>query len=195
MKLNTQAIQWQFATTDRGLLFDAFDTRFMKIELKPYTKKEIAQIVQIHNDDLPMDACERIASYYYLVTREALQAATRVKWERDMRGVSWTDAVEAVRIRDGIDQFGLSEKRLRVLKALGHGKKSIASLASAAGVKVEEMEKFILPPMMTFSNDFEPLVETGAGGRYITAAGLRELDRRGIPTAGRSALPKFAVVS
>jgi Holliday junction resolvasome RuvABC ATP-dependent DNA helicase subunit len=195
VRLDTRAIQWQFATTDRGLLFDAFDTRFMKIELQPYTKDELAFIVNVHNQDIPIPACRLITEYYCLVTREALDAAKLVRMQRSRMGGSWEEAVEAVRIRDGIDKFGLSRKRVAVLKALGGGKKSLASLATAAGCKPEEMERFILPPLLIYRDGMEPLVETGSGGRFITEAGLGELDRRSISHKGRLALPKGSWVA
>jgi hypothetical protein len=104
--------------------------------------------------------------------------------------MTWVNAVESVRQRDFIDDFGLSRKRLSVLRALGQSKLSLATLANQAGVNVEELEKFILPPMRTFSDGIEPLIMTGPGGTYITPAGIRALDLRGIPNKGNSVLPK-----
>jgi len=195
IRLDTQAVMWQFATTDRGLLFDAFDTRFMKIELQPYNRQELSQIVHIHYKDIPLSICDLIVKYYSLITRETLDAARIVRMEKNMRGGSWETAVDIVRKRDGIDEYGLSRKRLAVLKTLGNGKKSIAALANAAGIKQEEMEKFVLPPLMAHGDDFEPLVETASGGRYITEAGLAELDKRHVAHKGRAVLSKTSCLT
>lgn len=191
-RMNTESIMWHFATTDRGRLFDAFDTRFMKIELQPYTREEIASIVRIQFPEIPTKACRLIAKYYHLVTREALQAAALVRMDHDMHEGRWDESVDRVRKRDGIDKYGMSRKRLEVLRALGTGKKSLASLASLVGCKVEELDKFVLPPLMMSRPGIEPLVEVGPGGRFITRAGLEELDRRGIPHQGMFALARSA---
>lgn len=189
--MNTVAVQWQFATTDRGLLFEAFDTRFVKVELQPYTRGEIAAIVSVHNPDLPPHVGGLVSKYCWRVTREALDFARLVRMEREFSESSWEDAVEAVRDRLGIDKFGLDRKRLAVLQSLGQGPCSIEGLESHARCKVEELKKFVLPPMRQFGDGFDPLVTVASRGYYITRAGLGELDMRGLRHNGESALPRL----
>jgi Holliday junction resolvasome RuvABC ATP-dependent DNA helicase subunit len=169
--MNTQNVQWQIATTDIGLVFDAFQTRFLTIELMPYNRDEMARIVHVQNPDIPMESCRYLTRYYYLVTREVLKAAGRVRTAREMSGESWEQAIEQIRVRDGIDDFGLSRKRVAVLESLYSGKKSVANLASSIGVKIEELEGNILKPMQMIGNGFTPLIETTSGGRQLTKAG------------------------
>ena len=47
--VDTRSVCWMVATTDRGLLPDAFDSHFTKLHLQLYSPGEIAQIVQRNN--------------------------------------------------------------------------------------------------------------------------------------------------
>ena len=47
-RIDTKMVTFIVATTDPADLFDAFVGRFTEIALNPYTKKEIAQIVQLN---------------------------------------------------------------------------------------------------------------------------------------------------
>jgi hypothetical protein len=59
-----------------------------------------------------------------------------------------------------------------------------------AGRKEEEVEKFIMPWLLTETDDQPALVTVTTKGYTITEAGLAELDRRGINHLGQRAVPK-----
>jgi Holliday junction resolvasome RuvABC ATP-dependent DNA helicase subunit len=147
--VETDNICWIIATTDRGMLFDAFDSRFSKVLLRPYTQDEIARIVHVYKPEVPIVVCRLIARYSSAVTREAIDFATEVVHQRDMAKSTWEKAVEQIRVEQGIDEFGMTDTRLTILKALGQrGPISIAKLADVAKVKVEELQRYTLPPML-----------------------------------------------
>lgn len=192
IKVNTEYVCWVLATTDRGLLFDAFDTRFVKINLKPYTQKEMALIVFNQNQDVPMEACQLVAKYAGYITREALAFVTEARINREYRGCSWLEAIEATRVEMGIDEYGMDEKRLTVLKTLGlRGPSSLNGLAQAVGVKEEELTKFILEPLKMYREDRPALISV-SHRHFITEAGLKELEKRGYHPDRKRVLKKDA---
>ena len=79
--VNTRNVCWMIATTDRGMLFDAFDTRFTKVHLRLYSSDEIAKIVQLDNSDWDDDICKLVAKYAGRVPREALGFASEMRLE------------------------------------------------------------------------------------------------------------------
>ena len=189
--IDTANICWVIATTDRGMLFDAFDSRFSKVLLKPYNQDEIARIIQVSKPEIPLEVCKLIATYSSSVTREAIDFATEVIHQLDMAGGSWQDAVEQIRVEQGIDELGMSETRLNILVALGQrGPIAIGKLANVARVKEEELRKYTLAPMEVISDDREALVQPSGRGYWITEQGLKELDARGLSHRGVEVLPK-----
>lgn len=179
--LDTYNVCWMIATTDRGLLFDAFDTRFSKLIFRAYTKKDIARIIHAHNPVIPPLFCESIARYTGTVTREALDFATEVIHQVRMARCSWGEAIQAIRREHGIDEFGMTEQRLAILMALAEqGPISLARLQVVAQVKAEELEKYTLPPLLEASSDRDALIRISSRGYFITEAGLAELERRRI---------------
>jgi Holliday junction resolvasome RuvABC ATP-dependent DNA helicase subunit len=179
--LDTYNVCWMIATTDRGLLFDAFDTRFSKLIFRAYTQKEIARIIHAHNPGIPPLFCEAIARYTGTVTREALDFATEVIHQVRMARCSWGEAVEAIRQEHGIDEFGMTQQRLAILKALAQrGPIALARLQAVAQVKAEELENYTLPPLLEATAERDALIGVSSRGYFITEAGLAELDRRGI---------------
>ena len=175
---------WIIATTERGKLFDAFDTRFTKIDLKLYSAEEIAQIVQLNNPDWDLDVCRLVAKYAGRVPREALAFAKEMRDEHEMYEDEWSDVARVVAEDNGIDEFGMTYRRLDILKALGQGPIATARLADVAGCKKEELEKFIMPALLAAP----ALVKTSSRGYSITEAGLEELDKRGIDHNGVNAV-------
>lgn len=189
IKIDTRFVCWVLATTDRGQLFDAFDTRFAKLTLKPYTKQEIAKIVFNHNSGVPFSVCEAAAKYAGRVTREAIQFVKEVKLCQSYNGFSWEEAIEKVREGMRIDEYGMTQQRLNILIELGQRPASLNRLAQVAGVKEEELVKFILPPLKEHYDDIGPLV-TSSHRHFITSNGIKELDKRRISHNGDKALPK-----
>lgn len=179
---------WHFATTELGEMFDPFVTRFEQIRLRLYTKEEIALIIHSQNLDLDMSVCNLISSYCNRIPREALRFTQLVKKARhSLSELSWEQVVAKVAAARGIDEFGMTEQRLNILRALGQRPMSVVQLCASAACKPKELQKFVLPWLLESTPDQEPYVVT-ANKHYITAEGLKELDKRGISHKGESVL-------
>lgn len=190
-EVRTDKVCWMIATTDRGDLFDAFDTRFQKVNLQLYSMKEMAQIVKMNNPDFDEDTCLLVAKYNSQVPREALAFARDMRVEKEMSGCdSWEDVAKAVAKDHGIDEHGMTLSRFEIIRSLGQGPVSAAQMPFVVHVKPEELRKFILPPLMGRTPDRDPLVTVSARGYTITKAGLEELDKRSIPNRGLDAMPE-----
>lgn len=175
-------VHWMIGTTDRGDLFDAFDTRFSKVILNLYTKDNIAKIVHFHNDDWTFDICKLVAHYCQRIPREALAFAREMKLMHNMNpNESWLKIGKKVAKNNEIDEFGMSYKRLAILKALGQGPIAEKRLPVVAGVKLKELEKFILPWLMYETDDQKALLSVSHNGFCLTSEGINELDIRKIP--------------
>lgn len=190
-KVSTENVCWMIATTDRGDLFDAFDTRFQKVNLRLYTKKEMSRIIKLNNPDWGESACMLVAEYNSHVPREALAFARDMRVEHEMnRGVSWEEAAAIVAKDHGIDKWGMTNSRVEVLKALGQRPISLSQLQYVVHVKEEELKKFIMPPLLAQTPDQEPLVTVSTRGYTITLEGIAELQKRGLPNRGLDAMPR-----
>lgn len=191
IEINTASICWLIATTDRGDLFDAFDTRFEKIPLRLYSKSEIAQIIQLNNPDWTLDVCEVVAGYCSHVPREALAFARDMRIEHEMNTAGWPAVASTVAEDHGIDPHGLTYQRLKILKALGQRPVPSARLPLIAQVKEDELRKYTMPPMLAVTPDQDiPLVTVTSKGYTITPSGLAALDLRGISNNGIDAMPE-----
>jgi Holliday junction resolvasome RuvABC ATP-dependent DNA helicase subunit len=104
--VNTSNVCWMIATTDRGKLLEAFDTRFTKLFLNLYSTDEMAQIIQLANKDLDFDVCKLVAHYGGRVPGETLAFATEMKREREMNpDDSWDDVAGRIAEESGIDHL------------------------------------------------------------------------------------------
>jgi Holliday junction resolvasome RuvABC ATP-dependent DNA helicase subunit len=190
-QVKTDKVCWMIATTDRGDLFDAFDTRFQKVNLRLYSKDEMAKIIKMNNPDWDEDICGLVAKYNSQVPREALAFARDMSVEWEMSGSScWEEVASTVAKDHEIDEYGMTFKRVEILKALGQKPISLAQLPFVIHVKEEELRKFIMPPLMSRTPDQEPMVTVSSRGYTITLAGLAELDRRGISHRGLKSMPE-----
>lgn len=185
----TDRICWMIATTDRGDLFDAFDTRFQKVNLRLYSRAEMARIIGMNNPDWDEGVCSIVAKYNSQVPREALAFARDMRVEQEMSGASWEEVAATVAKDHEIDEHGMTFKRVEVLRALGQNPVSASTLPFVIHVKEDELRKFIMPPLMSRTPDQEPMVTVSSRGYTITVAGLLELDRRGIPHRGLDSMP------
>lgn len=175
-------VHWMIATTDRGKLFDAFDTRFSKVVLNLYTKDEVAQIVHFNNQDLDLDICNLVAHYCGRVPREALAFAREMRLEHNMHSnLAWKEVAKRVAEDNEIDEFGMTYKRLAILKSLGKGPIAEKRLPLVAGVKSEELDKFIMPWLLAETMDQAALVGVCNKGYCLTDAGIVELKLRNLP--------------
>ena len=189
-KIFTERVCWVIATTDRGELFDAFDTRFQKISLRLYSKKEMAHIVKMNNPDWPNEVCSLVANYNSQVPREAIAFAKDMRVEHEMNPRNWIDIANSVAEDHGIDKYGMTYTRLEALKALGQAPMSASQMPFVVHVKEEELKKYIMPPLLSRTPDQNiPLVTVCSKGYSITPTGLDELDKRGIRNRGFKAMP------
>ena len=190
-EVSTKKVCWMIATTDRGDLFDAFDTRFQKVNLQLYSRKEMAQIIKMNNSDWDEEICLLVAKYNSQVPREALAFARDMRVEYEMNGNATWEEVAAIVAKDHkIDSHGMTIARVQVLRALGQSPVSAAQMQFVVGVKEDELRKFIMPPLMARTPDQEPLVTVSSRGYTITMAGLQELDKRSVPNRGLDAIPE-----
>jgi Holliday junction resolvasome RuvABC ATP-dependent DNA helicase subunit len=191
LMVNTENVCWMIATTDRGDLFDAFDTRFQKVNLRLYTKREMARIIKMNNPDWEDEVCLLVAKYNSHVPREALAFARDMRVEHEMNGdVSWKETAKIVAKDHGIDRWGMTESRVEVLKALGQRAISAAQLQYVVHVKEDELRKFVMPPLLARTPGQEPLVTVSTRGYTITLGGISELEKRGLPHRGLDAMPR-----
>lgn len=186
--VNTHNVTWMIATTDEGKLFDAFRTRFSPVVLKYLSKADVAKIVQLANPDLTPDVCKLVAHYNSRIPRKALEFARYMRLVKDMSGGSWEEVARQVAEDEEIDEHGMQAVHLKIIRALGQGPIARNRIALVAGRKEEETEKFILPWLLTDTDDQPALVTVSSKGYTITEAGLLELELRGISHRGQKAL-------
>ena len=180
--INCYNVCWMIATTDEGQLFDAFRTRFSPVELRYLTRAEVARIVKLSHPDLPDDVCDLVAHFNSRIVRKALEFARYMKLLKNMEpGRSWQDVATEVARNEGIDEHGMNKVHLHILKTLGQ-KGPIAKnrMVHVVGKKKEEVERYIMPWLLTETPDQSAFVTVTAKGYAITDAGLAELDRRGV---------------
>ena len=138
-------------------------------------------IVELAHADLGTDVCRLVAHYNPRVPRKALEFARLMKMYRGMEpDMSWDAVARQVASDEGIDEGGMSEVHLKVLKALRAGPVARKRMATITGRKDEEVEKFIMPWLMSETDDQASLVTTSRRGYMLTDAGLEELRKRGL---------------
>ena len=190
MTADTHNVLWMIATTDRGLLFDAFDSRFSKVSLDLYSQEEISQIVALNFSEWEKETCDLVAHYCGIIPRESLAFAHEMNLEHNMSPNSWDVVASKVAEDNGIDPYGLTYQRLHVVTSLGqNGPVSASRMQYVANCKEEELKNFIMPYLMTETKDRPPLVTVTNKGYCVTKEGLKELDKRGISHIGDAALP------
>ena len=179
--VNCMNVCWVIATTDEGRLFDAFRTRFSPVNLKYLSKAEIARIIKLANPDFDDEVAGLVAHYNSRVPRKALEFARYMKLVHGMEpSRPWAEIAKEVASDEGIDEHGMSEQHLRILKALGQGPVASNRIVNVAGAKKEEVERFIMPWLLTVTDDSPALVTVTNRGYTITEAGAAELTKRGL---------------
>jgi Holliday junction resolvasome RuvABC ATP-dependent DNA helicase subunit len=152
-----------------------------------YSKKEISQIVKMAHPDWSESVCDLVAVYAGRVPREALAFAEIMRRSHNRNPDSWEEVAKRCAENKGIDEFGMTYKRRRVLECLGEGPKSREGLCASLNIKDKELRKFVLPWLIESSSDQKALI-TVSNKHYITPAGLEELDKRGVDHIGLDAL-------
>lgn len=181
-------VTWMIATTDEGRLFDAFRTRFSPVMLQYLTKAEVAKIVSMAHKDLPSEVCMLVAHYNSRIPRKALEFARYMKMVRDMHPeMTWEDVARQVAGDEGIDEYGMQELHLKVLRALGQGPVARNRMSVVVGRKMEEVERYIMPWLLSETEDQPAMVTVSSKGYVITRAGIDELEKRGISYVAEAA--------
>lgn len=184
---------WILGTTDRGDLPTAFDSRFVKINLSLYNKKEMTKIVKIKNPDWDDDICGLVAHYGGKLPREVLSLARAMRLEKQISTKSWKEIAAVVAEQQGIDKFGMTYQRVKILTALGQRPIAQGRMPLIAGCKIEELREFVMPVLMQAEDESNPLsacVIMTSAGYSITPHGLRELIKREIPNRSSEAFAK-----
>lgn len=178
-------VTWIIATTDRGLLFDAFDTRFSKVMLDPPSRVEIQQIIEFSEigQDFSDEQLEKISDLAPRIPREALEFVKEFNAELEMNQGPWEEALARVADENGLIGGGMTKQRLEVMKQLLRGPVSKKRLAGMISVKEEELEKFVMPGLLyAKAPDPGPLVQVASRGYSLSPAGIVELAERDIIT-------------
>ncbi len=179
--VDTKNVTWMIATTDEGKLFDAFRTRFSAVNLKYLSKEEIGRIISKSNPDLSEEVCQLVAFYNSRIPRKALEFTRYMRMVKEMHPEkSWFAVARKVAKEEGIDEYGMHEVHLKILRALGKGPVARNRMSIVSGRKDEETERFIMPWLLCETDDQPALVTVGAKGYLITEAGRAELNKRGI---------------
>ena len=187
--VDTWRVTWMIATTDEGKLFEAFRTRFSPVVLTYLNKKDIAKIVKLANADLSDEVCAMVSHYNSRIPRKALEFARYMRMVQAMQPAdSWQEIASQVAYDEGIDEFGMAEVHLKILTALGQGPIAKNRIALIAGRKDEEVERNIVPWLLTATDDQPSLITVTVKGYTITVDGLAELNRRGVVNKGSGAM-------
>lgn len=186
-KIDCRQLCWIAATTDPGVLFkqsQAFYDRFTNhIIWHNAGPREIALIVKRNFPHFPQEACDLVA-HYCKVPRKSIAFANQMDMQRAYNIESWTEAAERVAEINGIDQFGMLNKQIDVLRALGQRPIAQRNLTIPAKCRAEELEKMILPDLIEDVPGRGPLIQITSRGYALTRAGTAELDKRGIAHNG-----------
>ena len=97
---------WIAATTERGRLFPAFESRFeTHLTWQPAGPDEIFKIVRLNYPDMPHEA-SRLISKYCRVPRFSLAFARQIQMEQAISKCSWSEAAATIAEDNGMDKIG-----------------------------------------------------------------------------------------
>ena len=172
---------WVIATTDEGMLFDAFRSRFSPLVLNYLTNREISTIVQNANPDMPKESCDLISFFNSRVPRKALEFARYVKIVKSMNGSeTWESVIRGVAADEGIDSHGMNQMHRRVIEALAKSPVPKSRMPLVVGRKKEEVERYVMPLLLTDTDDSKALVTVNNKGYVLTSDGVNACRDRGI---------------
>ena len=136
--------------------------------------------MKLNHDDLSDDVCELVAHYTGRVPRKALEFARYMKLTQQMKpGLSWQEIAKELASDEGIDEFGMSAVHLKILRALKDGPIAKNRIVHVVGRKLEEVERYIMPVLLTSTDDQPAMVEVLPRGYSLTEEGFAELRKRG----------------
>lgn len=194
--IDCKDVCWTAATTEKGMLFDAFANRLgTLIEWENAAPRQISRIVKQkmdkkHGDDdlpfsMPTDICDVVAKYCP-VPREAISFAEKVIQQKDMMPAdTWQDAAEQIAADLGINDDGFTEKQVMILAAAGQRPIAKTNLPAVAQCRIEQIERYELPRLISYSNGGPFLVPVSGRGMCVTEAALAMLNKWDIEHNGR----------
>lgn len=197
VRVDCWEVCWIAATTDRGDLFDAFDSRLSTaIEWHPAEGDELTNIVRsglrqkVKGGELPFcppDEICRLIGSYQKVPRLAIHGfGTKVvQHKMYMPSCSWEECCEVVAGDIGMNEYGFTKKQVAVLTALGQRPIAETRLADIAQCRLAQLKKYELPGLMQYTGGGPYVVSFSGKGMCITKAGLDKLDKMGIGHNGR----------
>lgn len=202
-RVDCYEVCWVAATTDRGDLFDAFESRLTTaIEWHPSEGDELINIIKaglqkkVRCGEIdvcpPDDVCALIAKYQK-VPRLAIHGfGTKVAQQKSfMPSCSWEECCQIVASDIGLNNFGLTHKQVAILSALGQRPIAEARLADIARCRVAQVKKYELPGLMQYNGNGPFVVSLSGKGMAITKHGLAMLDRMGIEHKGPKVTAEF----
>jgi Holliday junction resolvasome RuvABC ATP-dependent DNA helicase subunit len=89
---------------------------------------------------------------------------------------------------EGVDEYGMNEVHLKVLKALSNGPLASKRIPTVTGRKEEEVEKYIMPYLLCITEDQPAMVTTCSKGYVLTDDGRNELLKRNLSYKGLRAV-------
>lgn len=189
-------VGWIAATTERGDLFDAFESRLpTPIEWVPASEAELPVIVKAGLDakvkakECPfaptLDVCELICKYQK-VPRLAIHGfGVKVIQQKDfMPSDTWEEACKTVANDIGLDEWGMTTRQVAIMSALGQRPIAEGRLPEVARCRINQVKRFELPGLMNYYNGGPFVVSVTGRGMCISRAGLAELDKRRIHHKG-----------
>lgn len=177
--VKTDNVCWFFATTETGDLFGPLLNRFTEINLQPYTREQIAKIVNKNFPEWSTDLCRSVAYYEGRVPRRAISFAQTLKEEIAQNpNVHWKFLIQNVADENQVDEYGLHLRHLKILQLLRGKPVSKARLAQHLQVSENELMRLIVPPIMMNTEDMPALITVCQQGFCLTAEGESELAKR-----------------
>lgn len=196
IRVDCWEVCWIAATTDRGDLFDAFDSRLSTaIEWHPAEGDELVSIVKaglskkVETGELPLippDHVCALISQYQKVPRLAIHGfGTKVVQQKlYMPSCTWEECCRVVANDIGMNEFGLTKKQMSILTALGQRPIAETRLADIARCRVAQVRKYELPGLMQYTGGGPFVISVSGKGMCITRSGLKLLEHMGIEHNG-----------
>lgn len=203
LRVDCWEVCWVAATTDRGDLFDAFDSRLSTaIEWHPADGEELTQIVKVGlakkvtTGELPVvppDYICSLISKYQKVPRLAIHGfGTKVVQQKMyMPSCSWEECCQIVAGDIGLNDYGFTQKQTAILAALGQRPIAENRLADIARCRVAQVRKYELPALMQYTGGGPYVVSVSGKGMCITKAGLQKLDTMGVKHNGHKITAEY----
>ncbi len=179
IEVDCREVCWVGATTEEGKLPGPFASRLeTAIFWHPAGPEDIVEIVHMQYPELPDEACWAV-SKYRTVPRGAVSFARLMKMTKERDRCTWDEAADTVASNMNLDEFGMPNREIELLKSLGQRPISKSVLAVKLKCNLEALERVVLPPLLQTG-----FVIPTRRGYAITKAGLHELDKRKIAHNG-----------